>query len=469
MSDYPALDRRTLLLGAGSLLAGCATPAGRRRPEPELSMGDLKERTFRFFWETTDPATGLAHDRWPTKSFSSIAAIGFALTAYGIGEKNGWVSRPEARARTLATLRFFEAAPQGPEPVGRTGHKGFFYHFLDFATGTRFEKVELSTIDTTLLLGGVLFAQSWFDGGHPDELEIRRLADAIYTRVDWAWVRPRPPLVSMGWHPESGFIPVDWDRYNEGLLLYILAIGSPSHPIEPEAWDRYADSFDLSWGARWGEPHIQFPPLFGHQYSHIWLDFRGIRDRYGRRRGFDYFENSRRATYAQRDYATRNPGGWAGYGQGLWGLTACDGPGDFKASIAGRERTFFGYSARGPGARDDGTLAPTAAGGSVAFAPEIAIPALREMHRRYGAAIYGQYGFKDAFNPTLMGAQASAPNGHVAPGTGWVDGDYLGIDQGPIVAMLENHDSELVWRTMRKNPHIRRGLTRAGFTGGWLR
>lgn len=468
MSFNPHLDRRALLLGGGSLLAGCTMGIERNMSEASgFSLADLKERTFRFFWDTTDPATGLAQDRWPTKSFSSIAAVGFALTAYGIGEKNGWIDRAANRGRTLATLRFFDRAPQGPEPEGRTGHKGFFYHFLDFETGTRFGKTELSTIDTALLLGGILFAQSWFDRDHPEEAEIRRLADAIYGRVDWTWIRPRAPFVSMGWHPETNFIPHDWDQYNESLLLYILAIGSPTHAIEASAWNRWTDNFDRSWGARWGQPHIQFAPLFGHQYSHVWVDFRGIRDVYGRRRELDYFENSRRATYAQRDYAIRNEGRWRDYGPSVWGLTACDGPGDFKQVIDGREREFFSYSARGPGDRDDGTLAPTAVGGSIPFAPEIAIPALKEIHRRYGAGIYGQYGFLDSFNPTLTAAPKLL-HGRIVPGVGWVDGDYLGIDQGPIVAMLENHDTGLIWKTMRRSPHIRRGLERAGFTGGWL-
>jgi hypothetical protein len=289
-----SFNRRSVLFAGASLLAGCTMGrVGGVQPRT-FSLADLKERTFRFFWDTTDRTRGLAHDRWPTQSFSSIAATGFALTAYGVGEKNGWISRAANRERTLATLRFFASAPMGPEASGRTGYKGFFYHFLDFATGTRFSRTELSTIDTTLLLGGILFAQSWFDSDHPEEAEIRRLADEIYGRVEWTWIRPDAPFISMGWHPESGFIEADWDRFNEAMLLYILAIGSPTHAVEPGVWNRWTDTFDLSWGPHWGEPHIGFPPLFGHQYSHVWVDFQGIRDAYGRRRGLDYFENSRR-------------------------------------------------------------------------------------------------------------------------------------------------------------------------------
>lgn len=460
--------REVLALSFAGLIAACAHGKDvTAQPDGAFSLDDLKQRTFRFFWDTTDPRTGLAPDRWPTKSFASIAAVGFALTAYPIGVAHGWISRAQARERTLATLRFFVDAPQGPEPTGTAGHKGFFYHFLSMETGTRFARTELSTIDTTLLLGGILFAQSWFDDDHAEEAEIRRLADQIYARVDWTWIRPRAPFISMGWHPEGGFIASDWNQFNESLLLYILALGSPTHPIEPAAWDQWTATFDKAWGAHDGFEHIGFPPLFGHQYSHVWVDFRGIRDGYGRRRGLDYFENSRRATIAQRNYAIRNPSGWRGYGADVWGLTACDGPGDFRMEIDGRARQFFSYSARGPGERDDGTIAPTAAGGSIAFAPEIVLPALRAMHRRYGAAIYGQYGFLDSFNPTLNRADM-LKHGKIVPGIGWVDGDYIGIDQGPIVAMIENHQSGLIWKTMRNNAHIRRGLERAGFSGGWL-
>lgn len=463
------IDRRGFVAGAGAL-AGCA--AGRAVGPGAFSLGDLKRRTFDYFRDTTDAATGLAPDRWPTPSFASIAATGFALSAWSIGEANGWMTRAEGRARTLATLRFFARAPQGPEAQGRAGHRGLFYHFLDMKTGTRFGRTELSTIDTALLLAGVLFAQSWFDRDDADEAEIRALADRLHAAADWRWIRPRPPFLSMGWHPETGFIRSDWDQFNEALILYVLALGSPTYSLEPETWTAWTATFDKSWGAMQGgiggEPHIQFPPLFGHQYSQCWIDFRGIRDAYGRRRGLDYHENSRRAAYAQRDYAILNEGRWAGYGADIWGLTACDGPGDFRRVVGGREREFFSYSARGPGDRDDGTIAPTAAAASIAFAPEIAEPAVRAMHRRYGSAIYGRYGFWDSFNPTMTDPAAPLRHGRVVPGFGWVDGDHLGIDQGPILLMGENRDTGLVWRTMRRNEHVLRGLKRAGFADGWM-
>ncbi|MGE7204425.1 glucoamylase family protein [Sphingomonas sp. NPDC019816] len=471
-------DRRRLLglggLSLAALMTGCTDRQGRVAPpriipaaQPDL-IRDLQERTFRFFWETTDAETGLAPDRWPTPSFASIAAVGFALTAYPVGVVNGWITREEARARTLTTLQFFADAPQGPGETGFSGYKGFFYHFLGVTKGLRFARCELSTVDTALLLGGILFAQSWYDADHPDEARIRTLADQIYGAVDWTWITPRAPLLSMGWHPESGFIKSDWDIYNEGMLLYLLALGSPTHPLPEGTWAAWSSRFESSWTDRWGEPHLHFPPLFGHQYSHVWVDFKGIRDPYIASKGIDYFENSRRAAYAQQRYAIANAGRWRGYGADVWGLTACDGPGDFGLTIDGVRRQFYSYSARGPGDRDDGTLAPTAAAGSIAFAPDIAIPAVRTMHDRYGSAIYGKYGFLDAFNPTLTAPPEPLKHGEIVPGIGWVDRDYLGIDQGPIVTMIENHRTGLIWKTMRRNPHLRRGLLRAGFTGGWL-
>jgi hypothetical protein len=449
-------------------MSGCASaqiPAA-----GAFDLADLERRTFDWFWDTGNPANGLVPDRWPTKSFSSIAAVGFGLTAYPIGAERGWIDRAQARGRTLATLRFFANAPMGPEAAGRTGHKGFFYHFIDMENGRRFETTELSSIDTTLLLGGVLFAAEYFDRPDADEAEIRLLAARLNEAVDWRWMFGLGPFVSMGWKPESGFIPSQWDRYNEATLLYLLALGSPTFAINPKIWTRYTRNFNLSWAGHWGPNHIQFPPLFGHQYSHVWVDFKGIADPWLRAKGIDLFENSRRATIAQRNYAIANPGRWRGYDGDVWGLTACDGPGDFKHLVDGRKREFFSYSARGPDDRDDGTLAPTAAAGSIAFAPELVLPALAAMKARYGAAIYGRYGFFDSFNPTLADPALAGliREGGIVPGVAWVDDDILGIDQGPIVAMIANYRDGLIWRRMRGSAPIVAGLRKAGFTGGWL-
>ena len=469
------------LLWVSLLLWACA-PAARPRAEPppvgvppvepsaRAFLDTLQARTFEWFWDLSDSEMGLTPDRWPTESFSSVAAVGFALTAYPVGVERGWVGREEAEERVLATLRFFWQAPQDSAATGVTGYKGFFYHFLDMDTGHRFETVELSTIDTALLLGGVLAAREYFDEtDDPGEIAIRAYADSIYLRVDWPWAQVRRPLVSMGWRPENGFIDYDWRGYNEAMLLYILALGSPTHPIEPAAWEAWTSTYQ--WGEFQGQEHLGFAPLFGHQYSHVWIDFRGIQDAYMQERGIDYFENSRRATLAQRAYAIANPDGWVGYSESVWGLTASDGPIDTTLVLAGRPRKFFTYAARGAGpheVRDDGTIAPTAAGGSVAFAPEIAVPALVEMRRRFGDPLFGEYGFLDAFNPTFNVEDARPKHGRVVPDVGWFDTDYLGIDQGPILIMIENQRSGLVWELMKESPYIVRGLCRAGFRGGWL-
>jgi hypothetical protein len=354
-----------------------------------------------------------------------------------------------------------------------SGHHGFFYHFLDMETGHRFGGTELSTVDTALLLGGMLFAARWFDGDQAEEAEIRRLAQAIYERVEWDWTVVRPNRITMGWHPESGFIAADWHVYNEGMLVLLLAMGSPTHPVPAAVWDEWCGVYDRSWTDEYGPAYLHFAPMFGHQYSHMFVDFRGIHDEFLRSKqaeipGFDYFQNSVRAVAAQRNHAIRNPEGWVGYSADVWGLTACDGPGDFKQVIDGRERQFFSYSARGPGDRDDGTIAPTAALGSMPFAPAEVTACFKAMKARYGAAIYTGFGFMDSFNPTLAATDRSLRHGRIVPGVGWVDGDYLGIYQGPIVIQIENHRSDVVWRRMRGEPNIVRGLRAAGFTGGWL-
>ena len=450
-------------LGLAGLSAGCVhLPGG---ASEDVFLDDVQRRTFRFFWETTNPANGLARDRYPTPSFASTAAVGFALTAYPIGAERGFVSRGEAAARTLATLRFLWNAPQGDAPRGMTGHKGFFYHFVDMQTGARFEKTELSTVDTALLLGGMLFCQSYFD--RPSEREIHDLVERIYARVDWRWSAARPPTVALGWNPEKGFLPYDWIAYSEAMLVYLLAIGSPTHALGSDAWEAWSAGLSKHWGMEEGYEHVRFGPLFGHQYSHIWVDFRGVKDAFMRGKGIDYHENSRHATLAQHAYAVRNPGGWTGYGERLWGLTACDGPADVTVPVKGRPRTFRSYSARGPADFDDGTVSPTAVGGSIPFAPDLCIPALKAMREDHGANLYGEYGYFDSLNLTVP-ASVPLKHGRHVPGRGWYDGDYLGIDQGPILAMIENHRSGLIWNVMRSNPHIRRGLTRAGFTGGWL-
>jgi len=469
---------------AVSAIAGCQSQPAQTNasPRPYIAttvqpivlppvVDDLEHRTFNYFWELGSPANGLVPDRWPTPSFSSIAAVGFGLTAYGVGVERTWITREQAVERTLATLRFFARAPQGAASTGTTGYKGFFYHFLEMDTGLRSGTNELSTVDTALLLGGVLFAQTYYDRDNASEAEIRALAESIYRRVEWPWAQERKPWIAMGWTPEKGMHTYDWKGYNEAILVYIEALGSPTHPVGADAYAAWTSTYDKTWGTFEGQQHLSFPPLFGHQYSQVWLDLRGVQDDYMRGRGIDYFQNSRRAALSQQAYAIRNPSQWDGYGKDIWGLTASDGPIDATLPFKGTARLFRTYSARGAGieyVQDDGTIAPTAAAASIAFAPEAAIPAITAMQDRYGSNLYGRFGFLDAFNPSFNYADAKLHHGRLAPGSGWFDTDYLGIDQGPIVLMIENYRSDFVWSVMRRNPHIRCGLTRAGFKGGWL-
>ncbi|MBX2821744.1 MAG: hypothetical protein KTR29_18750 [Rhodothermaceae bacterium] len=457
--------------------AGCDTPAPVEHSSTEIDFRedpfilDLQERTFQWFWETTPDSTGLTPDRHPKRPFSSVAAVGFALTAYGVGAENGYVSRQEAAQRTKKTLAYFWNAPVGEQPEGVIGHHGFFYHFLHMDTGTRYRQTELSSIDTALFMAGALFAQSYFDGDDPVERDIRAYADSLYRRVEWTWFqRDKAPLITMGHRPErGGFGQAAYQGYNEAMILYILALGAPTHSIDADAWSAYTSTYQ--WGEFFGQEMVQFSPLFGHQYSHVWIDFRGIFDEYMREKGIDYFENSRRATLSQQAFAMNNPNGFKEYGEFMWGLTASDGPAGEWHIHNGDSVRFRRYWARGASLRhvnDDGTIAPTAAGGSLPFAPDIVVPTLKNFHDRYEDHVFNEYGFVDAFNPSFTFEGADIEFGHVDPELGWFDSEQLGIDQGPIVLMIENYRSELVWDVMKTNPYIVQGLCKAGFRGGWL-
>ena len=446
--------------------------------EDEAFLDTLQARTFRWFWETTDPETGLVPDRWPTRTFSSIAAIGFGLPAYGVGAERGFVTRAEAAERTLATLRFLYDLPQGPEQVGTAGHRGYFYHFLEYDDGTRYRNTELSTIDTALLMAGVLFSREYFDGDEPDERAIRATADSLYQRVEWPFFTRAPddPRLMMGWYPAVDFGPAYWEGYNEGMVLYLLGLGSPTHALDEAVWPAWTATYE--WEDFYGYEHVNFTPLFGHQYSHLFVDFREIQDDWMRAKSaelgepYDYFENSRRGTLAQRAYAQDNPRGWRGYGGDVWGLTASDGPANGTFAFEGEERRFHTYWARGASAdhvNDDGTIAPTAVGGSLPFAPRETLAALKEMARRYPGTLWtDDYGFRDAFNPSFTFRDAAVKENSEVTDEGWFDHDYLGIDQGPILLMAENLRTGLVWETMKRSPYLVRGLERAGFRGGWL-
>ncbi|MCB0637998.1 MAG: Tat pathway signal protein [Lewinella sp.] len=451
-------------------LGSCSPPPADHTAAGELaasepvpfSLDELQERTFHYFWDLALPGHFQVPDRWPKETFTSIAATGFGLTAYIVGVERGYVTREAAAERTAATLRALWAFPQGEAAAGVSGYRGLFYHFLTYdAASVRFKDVELSTIDTGLLMAGVLSAQSYYDGDTEVEREIRELADALYRRVEWDWMLNDDGRISMGYRPERGFIEADWHGYNEAMVLLVLAMGSPTHPIPDNSWDLWCATYD--WDTFYGYEHLNFDPLFGHQYSQMYIDFRGIQDAFMAGKGSDYFENSRQATLANRAYCIDNPHQFAGYGEHCWGLTACDGPANTEATWKGKPVKFFTYRARGAASTqivDDGTIAPTAAGGSFPFAPEECEAALAHMWTTYYDQLVGEYGFRDAFNMTYPACDDCEG--------GWFDDDYLGIDQGPILIQIENHRSGLIWDVMKRNPYIRRGLERAGFKGGWL-
>lgn len=419
---------------------------------------DLKQRTFNYFWQLADPRSGMVPDRAPTKSFSSIAATGFGLAAVITGVEEGYITREQGATRVLTTLQFFRDLTQAPDATAVGGYRGFFYHFVDMQTGHRYKKVELSTIDTGLLMAGVLTCYSYFNGDNSTEQTLRETALQLYSSVEWDWAMQPDGLMSMGWTPEKGFIEASWKGYNEAIILLILALGSPTHPIDANSWKKWTEGY--TWRDFEGWPHVNFGPLFGHQYSHMFIDFKGIQDEYMRQRGIDYFENSRRATLSQQAYCQRNPKKFNDYSGTLWGLTACDGPGWTEKSFNGKQMIFDGYAARGVSSDytvDDGTLAPAAAGGSIPFAPEICIPALLAFKESY-PGLYAEFGFKDAVNPSFT-------DQHGKP---WINPDYLGIDQGPILIMMQNYQKATIWNILKQNPFVVKGLRRAGFSGGWL-
>ncbi|MEO7823741.1 MAG: glucoamylase family protein [Gemmatimonadaceae bacterium] len=422
-------------------------------PMSEATLDKLQRDTFGYFLKETNRANGMVPDNTRRGAHASIAAIGFALAAYTIGVERRWVTRAEAMQRTLTTLRFFRQSEQSEAP-GATGYKGFYYHFLYMDSGRRAWESELSTIDSTFLLAGALTAAAYFDGDAPEEREIRTLAEELYARADWEWALNAGETVSMGWKPESGFLPYRWEGYNEGLILYLLALASPAHPIAPESYR--AQTRTYRWKNLYGYEFLYGGPLFVHQLSHMWVDLRGIQDEFMREKGIDYFENSRRATYVQQRYAIENTREHGGYQEHCWGITASDGPGPASLRIKGVERRFFDYEARGvPYGPDDGTIAPWAVAASLPFAPEIVLPALQYFSERYPEMI-SQYGFKCSFNPTFTAESHGK--------TGWISKGYYGLDQGPIVMMIENHRSGFLWELMKKCPFIADGLRKAGFT-----
>jgi hypothetical protein len=422
----------------------------------ENMLEQLQQDAFAYFVNEMNPVNGLVKDCTRPGFPSSIAAVGLALASYPVGVERGYLTRADAIGRTLAVLRFFWNSPQGTEPDA-TGYKGFYYHFLDMGTGRRAWECELSTIDTTLLLAGALTAGLYFDRDTGDEHEVRELADALYLRVDWQWAQNGGTTVTHGWKPESGFLPYRWRGYDEATLLYLFGLGSPTHPLPVETYSVYTSTY--SWKNIYDYEFLYAGSLFIHQYSHIWVDFRGLKDTFMRSKGIDYFENSRRATYVQQQYAIQNPLGFQHHCKFCWGFTASDGPGPANLVIDGVERRFYDYLARGvPYGPDDGTIAPWAAIASLPFAPEIVLPTIANHIRMGVGENCCAYGLAASFNPSYPGPTP----------LGWVSPWNYGLNQGPIVLMVENYRSGLIWSLMRRCHYLVEGLQRAGFSGGWL-
>src|SRR5215813_5177430 len=423
----------------------------------DSELGLLQFSTLLYYLHETNPDNGLVRDKTDPNAPASIAACGMALATMPVVVERGVLFRDFAAKGTLKRLRFLLACPQGTEPDA-SGYNGFFYHFLDIETGRRVWQCELSTIDSAFLFAGALTAASYFDRDTRDEIEIRKLADELYGRVDWNWARNNGPTLTHGWRPETGFIEHRYEGYDEGLLLYILGLGSPTHPLPPESYPAYCATYQ--WKKIYDRELLYSGPLFTHQLSHMWIDFRGIRDEFMREHDSDYFENSRQATFVHQEYAIRNPIKFAGYGEYCWGFTASDGPGWVKGQVNGVEQDFYEYIARGaPFGPDDGTVAPWVVIASLPFAPEIVIPTIRHFEQM-NLGMTKKYGFKPSFNESFANSDSS---------TGWwVTPYHFGIDQGPVVLMIENYRTGLLWNIMKRCPAIVAGLQRAGFSGGWL-
>ena len=418
-------------------------------------LDGLQQAAFQYFPRATNPRNGLVADTTRQGSPVSIAVVGFALSCYPVAVEHGWIERAAAVQACQVCMQFFWDSDQTGRPEA-TGYKGFYFHFLDRETGVRVWQSELSLIDTALLIAGMLTAATYFDASTPEEVNLRALAERLYLRVDWRWAQYKGATVAQGWKPECGFLHYGWEGYNEAILLYVLGLGSPTHPFTAQSFDAWTVTYQ--WENLYGYDFLYAGPLFIHQFSHAWIDFRGIRDSFMREKQSDYFENSRRATYVQREYAIRNPHTFVGYADNCWGLSACEGPSARPRRAGAQRQQFFGYAARGvPYGPDDGTIAGTSITASLVFAPEIVLPAMRHLHgagtRERGAAL------------RASGVNAS----YNAPGDPcWVSEGEFGLDQGMTVLMIENYRSGLLWQLGRQSHIFQTGLRRAGFKGGWL-
>jgi hypothetical protein len=451
------MNRRDFLRSASVISAGLVLP-NPQATDPQL-LDNLRRKIVAYYQDEVSPQTGLIADKTQPGSASSIAAVGMGLSVYTVAVERGIISRAEGVNKTLRILRFLHSSHQGPDPDA-TGYKGFYYHFLDMHTGRRAYQCEVSTIDTAIMMAGILTAANYFTAKNADESDLRKLAEILYRRVDWQWALDKGTTITHGWTPESGFLPYRWDQgYSEALILYALALGSPTFPIHPRGYQEWTSTFE--WKKVYDFEYLYAGPLFIHQMSHIWLDFRGIHDDFNRKVGIDYFENSRRATYIHRQYGTENPLKFAHYNEFVWGLTASDGPGPSTLEVNGVQRKFLGYESRGaPYGPDDGTVSPWAVATSLPFAPEIVIKTIRHNIEALESKGRSPYGFVASFNPTY-------PHSNNTQGS-WASPWIFGLNEGPILLMNENYHTQLVWKVIQRCRYIVDGLRRAGFRDGWL-
>jgi hypothetical protein len=420
----------------------------------EAMLDQLQQAAFGYFLEMVNPDNGLVADTSRDNSPVSIAVVGFALSCYPIAVERGWMTRADALRLSVAALRFFRDSDQSGAPDA-TGYKGFYYHFLDMKKGTRVWQSELSMIDTALLIAGALTAAQYFTADVPEEAELRELVDVIYRRIDWLWSEDGGGTIRQGWKPESGFLHYGWEGYSEAIVLYAMAMGSPTHPIKADCYSAWTQTYQ--WENLYGHDYLYAGPLFVHQFSHAWIDLRGIRDPFMREKKSDYFENSRAAVDIQRRYTQLNPHEFVGYDENCWGLSACDGPTDGQSDTISPDHRLFGYAGRGvPYGPDDGTLSAPAVLASLPFAPALVMEAMRNMLMRYPQMMV-DHRLASSFNASVL-----------VDGQPWISNGYYGLDQGIVVMMIENHRSGLIWQLMRSNPYISEGLRQAGFDGGWL-